>query len=352
MIGCPSIEDLPYPPDGKQGWPWTIGVEAAGGGSADSLLLNEDQRQLMPCISIVIPSYNQGCFLEETIRSVLLQNYPKIELIIIDGGSDDESVHIIQRYSRWLKKWISESDRGQSHAINKGLRYCAGEIFNWLNSDDSLAPGALHAVASGWMNNPCAIITGQVMNFDNDGHEALVTPRALSLKNFIDFRSARQEGMTWHQPGTFLPREKVVEAGGVQEDLEFNMDHFLMIDLLRVCEVVILPNVLAKFRLHENSKTVADGFLEFRLERIRRLRKVGDIYMFVSENEIKNEHISLIFAKTDLPQKVDLRRKASLYLEAFSVSPPLASICMIRRSSIFKFVKKIIYKFKKLCCSN
>ena len=86
-----------------------------------------------PRISIVTPSYNQGQYIEETIRSILLQGYPNLEYIIIDAGSTDQTVEIIKKYEMFLSYWVSESDNGQAHAINKGLSLCTGEIFNWIN---------------------------------------------------------------------------------------------------------------------------------------------------------------------------------------------------------------------------
>ena len=170
------------------------------------------------------------------------------------------------------------------------------------------------------------------------------TPKAISLKNFIDFRSARQDKMTWHQPGSFLPKKKVAELGGVQEDLEFNMDHFLMIDLLRDCEVVIVPDVLARFRLHGQSKTMSDGFLQFRLERIRRLREVSDVHEFITEDEVNREHIVLLLANKDLLPRMDLRNRIAYYKEAFSVSVPLTVVAITRRTKIFRFVRNILGK--------
>lgn len=348
MIQSPNIIELPPPATGKTGWPWTAEGARLPATDFDSLAIRETGDRSWPSFSIVIPSYNQGQFIEETIRSVLLQGYPEIELIIIDGGSDDDSVQIIKRYSPWLKKWVSEPDRGQSHAINKGLRHCDGEIFNWLNSDDLLNPGALHAVASAWELKPNTIVAGCVTNFDDEGNEELVTPKAISLKNFINFRSARQDKMTWHQPGAFLPREKVAELGGVQEDLEFNMDHFLMIDLLRGCEVVTVPDVLARFRLHGQSKTMSDGFLQFRLERIRKLREVKDVHEFLTEDEVDREHIVLLLANKDLLPKMNLRKRGAYYREAFSTSLPLTVVRIIRRSRIFKFVRNIVHKQKRM----
>jgi glycosyltransferase involved in cell wall biosynthesis len=130
-----GIETLPRPPNGKAGWPWT----------EESRQLSPTMREgrALPKISIVTPSYNQGQFLEETIRSVLLQNYPNLEYIIMDAGSTDNSVEIIKKYEPWLTYWVSEKDNGQSHAINKGFRISTGKILTWLNSDDLLLAGAL-----------------------------------------------------------------------------------------------------------------------------------------------------------------------------------------------------------------
>ena len=110
---CPSLRELPTPPPGKTGWPWT----------EESAQLPEQMPDgsVWPRISIVTPSFNQAAFVEETIRSVLLQGYPSLEYFIIDGASSDSSVELIKKYERWLTGWVSERDRGQSHAINKGF---------------------------------------------------------------------------------------------------------------------------------------------------------------------------------------------------------------------------------------
>jgi len=117
---CPTLEELPAPPQGKFGWPWTE--------ESPQLPEKQPSGKPWPKISIVTPSYNQADFIEETIRSMLLQGYPNLEYIIIDGGSTDKSVEIIQKYEPWLSYWVSESDRGQTHAVNKGFAMCKGEI--------------------------------------------------------------------------------------------------------------------------------------------------------------------------------------------------------------------------------
>ena len=103
---------------------------------------------MLPLISIVIPSFNQGKYIEQTIVSIIEQSYKKVEIIIIDAASTDETVAVIKKYEQYISYWVSEPDRGQSHAINKGLEKCNGEVFNWINSDDYLEPGALQNIAT------------------------------------------------------------------------------------------------------------------------------------------------------------------------------------------------------------
>ena len=136
---CPRLGELPSAPEGKTGWPWTKETPRL-----PEARINNSR---WPRISIVTPSYNQGQFIEETIRSVLLQGYPNLEYFVIDGGSTDNSVEIIKKYERWLTYWVSEPDKGQANAINKGLERATGEIAAYLNSDDLYLSGALQHVA-------------------------------------------------------------------------------------------------------------------------------------------------------------------------------------------------------------
>lgn len=132
MMKALTLNDLPAPPLGKVGWPWTEQSEPAS--------VRIPSGSECPPISIVTPSYNQGKFIEETIRSVLLQGYPNIEYIIIDGGSTDNTIEIIKKYEAFLAFWVSEKDAGQSHGINKGLHRATGDLVGWQNSDDFYYP--------------------------------------------------------------------------------------------------------------------------------------------------------------------------------------------------------------------
>ena len=143
---CPSLSELPPPPPGKActepgrsaGWPWTE--------ESPQLPDTMPDGRPWPRLTVITLSYNQGHYIEETLRSVLLQGYPNLQFIAVDGGSTNETVPLIRRYEQWLASWTSERDSGQSEAINKGLRGATGQWVMWLNSDDLLLPGALTAI--------------------------------------------------------------------------------------------------------------------------------------------------------------------------------------------------------------
>ena len=208
----------------------------------------------LPTISIITPSFNQGQFLEETLRSVLDQRYPRLEYIVIDGGSTDGSVDIIRRYEHRLAYWVSEPDRGQAHAINKGLEKVTGDIVAFINSDDVYLPGAFSAVAAYFRRDPaCEWLCGDTIKF-GDGYPTelirAVVPQ--SAAHCLSWRSnAPQPGMFW---------QRALLATGFEENWRYAFDHELYTRLLLAgheCRHLALP--VAGYRLHPVSKTVAEG---------------------------------------------------------------------------------------------
>ena len=228
-----------------------------------------------PRITIVTPSYNQGQYIEETLRSVLLQAYPNLEYLVIDGGSRDDTVEVLRRYSDQLHFWVSEPDRGQSHALNKGFSQGTGDIFAWVNSDDMLAPGALVAVAEAWRRHPGTLIAGRVSWFEHTGlAEREHAQRNLAFEPMVAYWRGASE---FHQPGIFFPAELFRRVGGIDESFRYAMDYDLFCRLLQHTGVIYLEQVLARFRYHVASKTGADGDL-FLLERHRSSQKYwGDL---------------------------------------------------------------------------
>lgn len=209
-----------------------------------------------PKISIVTPSYNQGQYLEQTILSVLNQNYPNLEYIIIDGGSTDNSIEIIKKYESRLKYWVSEKDKGQAHAINKALPYCSGEIFNWINSDDYLAKGALAKIAAAFEKNNPDIVAGGVNNFDEAGVVKKVSNTKLSIEEYLE----KEVQLVYHQPGVWLKASKMKQVGNFNESLHYTFDQeYMMRYLLKNPAACYLDDVLAFFRIHNLSKSVSSA---------------------------------------------------------------------------------------------
>lgn len=240
----PLLNQLPAPPTGKAGWPWT---------ETSSTL--PDNGSGWPRISIVTPSYNQGEYIEAAIRSVLLQNYPNLEYFIMDGGSSDDSVDIMRRYEQWLTQWVSEPDRGQSHAINKGLDQGTGEIYAWLNSDDMLLPDALWHVAQAYRQQPeAAAWAGTCHLVRADGRIIKsVAPRGLNRDSLADWFY----GGFFFQPSCFFSARAWQAIGGVDESLNFAMDFDLALRLAEQGRYVLLPEALSAALIHEEAKTQA-----------------------------------------------------------------------------------------------
>jgi len=186
---------------------------------------------------------------------VLNQGYPNLEYIIIDGGSTDNSVEIVKKYEHHLKYWVSEKDRGQAHAINKGLKYCSGAIFNWINSDDYLAESALSKVAEAFNRSKNAdIVAGEVINFNDNGILKKVKNQKLDINEYLK----KEVELIYHQPAVWMRMDHIKEIGFFNEELHYCFDQeYMMRYLIKYNSVCYIDEVLAYFRMHENSKSVS-----------------------------------------------------------------------------------------------
>jgi len=207
-----------------------------------------------PKISVVIPSYNQGQFLEETILSVINQKYPNLEVIIVDGGSEDNSRDIIKKYEYHLSWWISEKDKGQSDAINKGFSRTTGDIVTWLCSDDLYTEGALIRIAKIFSDLPDdigVVYGGTILFGENFKQRTTYGYDNAGVERYI-------AGQAFSQPSSFIKRKYLLEAGAwVREDLHLGMDYDLFARLGCVCKFHAVNDIFSRYRLHDASKTVS-----------------------------------------------------------------------------------------------
>ena len=213
-------------------------------------------------ISIITPSYNQAEYIEQTIQSVLSQNYPNLEYIIIDGASTDGSAEIIKKYESQLAYWVSEPDKGQSDAINKGLKRATGDIVAWLNSDDLYLPETFLTVNSAFVDNDdIRVILGGVENFYPDsGRREIWSYESFDTVDFFN-------RVAIHQPGVFWKREIMEKTGYLDEQLYYLMDYDLWMRFLLNFPFKVLNESLAEFRVHALAKTSnnpAGMYLEYR----------------------------------------------------------------------------------------
>lgn len=209
-----------------------------------------------PKISIVTPSFNQGQFIEETIQSIINQNYPNLEYMIIDGGSTDNTVQIIKKYEKYLTYWVSEKDSGQSEAINKGFARATGEIICWLNSDDILMADALNKVADFFSSNKnLDLVNGQTVLIDKNS-KIISSHFTLKQKKWY----ARHGIFYINQPAMFWRRTIFNSTGLLDNDFHTLMDREF---LIRVFEndfnVGHLETFLAGFRIHDLAKSAGNS---------------------------------------------------------------------------------------------
>jgi glycosyltransferase involved in cell wall biosynthesis len=221
-------------------------------------------------VSIVTPSLNQAEFIEETIRSVLGQDYPNIEYVVVDGGSRDRTLEILLRHEDRLR-WTSGPDGGQSDAINRGFAATTGEIIAWLNADDRYLPGAIRAAAEAFMQDASIdLVYGQAVLVDRAGNRLGSTRygEPWNLRDLVGRTNYIQ------QPAAFFRRAAFNAVGGLQVDLHYVMDYDLWIRLGSRGGVRFLPQVLAEVRIYPETKTASGGLQRFQ-EMERMIRRHG-----------------------------------------------------------------------------
>lgn len=251
-----------------------------------------------PLVSIVTPSFKSAYYITETIESVKQQDYPHIEHIVVDGGSQDGTLEILKRYPHLV--WVSEADNGQSHALNKGFKLARGEIIGWLNADDTFTPMAVSTAVRFLMGNPeaAAIYSDQNIVDEKDAFVRYSRSKpfdlsALFLENFIG------------QPTVFLRRCLVEELGGVGESLHYSMDREFWLRIGSKYQMHYLPNFAsANFRLHRGTKTFQDK-PRFHAEWMRVMEQAisdpryRDVPMSVKRLAIQQAHVRLRVANME-----------------------------------------------------
>jgi glycosyltransferase involved in cell wall biosynthesis len=260
------IKDLPTPPAGKTGWPWNEETTPETSKAGD-----------LPRLTIVTPSYNQAEFLEETMRSVLLQNYPNLEYIVMDGGSKDGSVDIIRKYEKHLAYWTSEKDGGASDAIARGFQHATGSIMAYLNSDDPYLPGAFYAAVRVFQQRPrCSFVFGNTYWTDTAGS-------VLAERRQTPFWPASYlyGGADLQQPSTFWKRDLYVKAGGMDPTYTFAFDTDLFCRFIALgAEFRHLKRFLSCYRIHPESKS--STLMDRRTQELARIRAVHLQHAFQS----------------------------------------------------------------------
>jgi glycosyltransferase involved in cell wall biosynthesis len=274
----------------KVGWPWSE--------ETDSAIYQEVK--YWPKISIVTASYNQGQYIEETIRSVLLQNYPNLEYIIIDGGSTDNTVEIIKKYDKWITYWVSEPDQGQTHAINKGFRKVSGEITNWLNSDDYLYPKAAYEIGKFFLDNP------EIHFMHGSGSYVNDEGKVWSARKKFDHMEARQITHFCYdlQPACYYRTEVFKEIGYLNEEMHLQMDTEFFIRIALNFQIKRNLVNICYFREHDQRKSHVGyskkDFTDFPTEYHRVFGKVINSLSFDEEDKKMLEVSGLLYETDDI----------------------------------------------------
>lgn len=241
---CPTLKELPPPPPGKTGWPWTAETPPLPATMPDG--------KPWPRFSVVTPTYNYDRFLERTIRSVLLQGYPNLEYIVVDGGSTDGTLGLIHKYEKWIARWVSERDGGVTPATNKGFRMTTGELLAWLGSDDNYLPGALNTAAQEMCRRPgCCIVNGDARGL-NERRELLEVVRAGEVTRDRLVRFWTRPFLSASPPtvSLFYRRQVADEVGWMDETLQVVSDYEWWLRMSQKFLFHYVPFLFAEFCQH------------------------------------------------------------------------------------------------------
>jgi glycosyltransferase involved in cell wall biosynthesis len=302
-------------------------------------LMTDSALKTFKKISIVTPTYNQGQYIEETIQSVLNQNYPNLEYIIIDGGSTDGTVELIKKYEKHLKYWVSEPDKGQANAINKGLKHCTGEIFNWLNSDDYLAPGALHAIGKAFTDPKVDAVAGRTIYFEDGNFKAPEQLAGLSPRGLMFW----EPGTVFVQPGLWLKKSSIENVGGLDINLHFSFDTDMIIRYLSVYpNVNYISDDLVYFRLHDESKTVSQP-AKFFDNKITYINRILNDPKFLSLHELCHEWL--------VKHEWSKLLKFQMHSENGKIRRVLAILAGLKKDSKYKLNRKTMGALKSVLTS-
>ncbi|MCM2373296.1 glycosyltransferase family 2 protein [Aporhodopirellula aestuarii] len=241
----------------KSGWPWEGEDQAfhQRSGVKYPQAIKSDQ---LPRITVITPNFNQGEFLEETIRSVLMQDYPNLEYIVVDGGSTDASGEVLDHYARCITHVIQEKDTGQSNAICKGLRFATGDIFNWIHSDCRLEPGTLCELAANFRDS-ADLYAFEVCVEDTQGNPPIDSDHRIVNRNLSAAAMLRCDPYSFCQPGLWFRMESLYACGGIDRSLNEGFDWDLVIRYLsQFPRVQYSRSTGAMFRLHDQCKTIEE----------------------------------------------------------------------------------------------
>jgi len=217
--------------------------------------------------SIIVPSYNQGDFISQTIDSILNQSYKNVEILVIDGGSTDSTIEVLKKYGENIF-WLSEKDRGQTHAINKGLALAKGDIITFINSDDYYLDGTLENVARRFQSNKGKFwLTGDyiIVNERGERIQLLVGKYKSFFRKFISFNLLTVLNPI-NQPSTFFRRELIQKLQHFKEELHYTMDYEFYLRAIKIDRPIVISDKLSAFRIHENSKGGSQYKIQFKEE--------------------------------------------------------------------------------------